>query len=179
MKKILLTISLVFIAFISVGQENLVFTEVIAVDGTSQDELYNRAKMFVVDVFVSANDVMQLDDKENGQIVCKGSMIYNSSIYSASAMTNGHIDFTFKIFLKEGRYKYDFCDFQHKTLRSDGYNFGYITTSDVPSVKYSTKGWRNKVWLDLKSTIDTKINYGMRLDMKKAMEVPVNGSDDW
>lgn len=40
------------------------YSEVVQVEGATQSELYKRAKVWFVNAFRSANDVIQLDDKE-------------------------------------------------------------------------------------------------------------------
>lgn len=51
---------------------NLNYNEVVQVDTIKKDELYLRSKQFFVDVFKSANDVIQMDDKDAGVVVGKG-----------------------------------------------------------------------------------------------------------
>jgi hypothetical protein len=45
---------------------NVVYTEVIKVENVDKKELYNRAKKWIVLKYKSANDVIQLDSKEDG-----------------------------------------------------------------------------------------------------------------
>lgn len=49
------------------------YSDVITTDSTTKDELYNRAKEWIVLTYTSAKDVIQLDDKTNGKLICKGS----------------------------------------------------------------------------------------------------------
>src|ERR1700685_53659 len=49
------------------------FTEVVQLDSSyKKDDLYRNAKLFFTDVFKSAKDVLQYDDREQGKIVGKG-----------------------------------------------------------------------------------------------------------
>ena len=49
----------------------IVYSEIVKVDSTSSPELYLRAKTWFVRNFNSANNVIQLDDKESGKIIGK------------------------------------------------------------------------------------------------------------
>ena len=58
---------------IPVNQETkkLDFTEIINVDSTTQKELYARARAWFALNFVSSKAVLEMDDKENGQLIGK------------------------------------------------------------------------------------------------------------
>ena len=57
-----------------------------------------RAKKWFVDNYKSAKDVIQLDDKENGEITGTGN--FKISYYTRKP----YISHTISIFVKEGRY---------------------------------------------------------------------------
>lgn len=84
----------------------VIFTEVVQVDGKSADELYSLAKLAIAEMFKSANDVIQLDDKEGKTIIVKG---MNKNTESPGEGTD--YLFMMRIFLKDGRYKVDLTDF--------------------------------------------------------------------
>lgn len=50
----------------------ITYSEIIKVDSVKSQELYIRAKVWFVHSFVSAKNVIQLDDKESGKIIGKG-----------------------------------------------------------------------------------------------------------
>jgi len=102
---------------------NLNYSEVIQAESVSKDDLYLRAKQFFVDVFKSANDVIQMDDKESGIIIGKGfSDIYTKVM---GVLTQQQMWYSIKIQSKEGRYKYTIYDIY---LKSDLGQYGTITT---------------------------------------------------
>lgn len=93
------------------------FNEVIQVDSITKDLLYYNAKVFFAEVFKSANDVIQMDDKENGVLIGKGF----TNVYAKAVFRDGliiYLDFTgtvqmwytIKIQCKDNRYKYDIYD---------------------------------------------------------------------
>jgi hypothetical protein len=80
------------------------FNEVHSVEGQSQDELYSKAKLWFADAFRSSQNVIQLDDRENGIILGKGAFTTNER---ASRLT---WRFTVKVQLRDERYKVEFYD---------------------------------------------------------------------
>ncbi len=98
----------------------VVYTEVIKIDSVNKDELYNRAKRFFVSTYKSANDVIQLDDKENGQIIGKGIIVVNYNMGIAGYQKT-NVYHTITITAKDGRYKYEIKD-----LIVDYYSSGTI-----------------------------------------------------
>ena len=77
------------------------FTMINQVEGKTKSQLYSSAKIIIADVFRSAKDVIQSDDKESGIMICKG----NTKIQNA--LTTDLMEFTLKIACKDGRYKID------------------------------------------------------------------------
>lgn len=92
------------------------------------DELYTRIYQALVDVYVNAKNVIQMQDKENGLIVCKGIVKYTNSAMSSVNLAMGThisvdevIDYTIKIQVREGRYKVDIYDMiADESIFSDG-----------------------------------------------------------
>lgn len=107
----------------------VVYTEVIIVDSASKNDLFVRAKIWLADKYKSANDVTQFSDKEAGELVAKGNLTiywYTKGLISvATPVTVWH---TFKISVKDGKYKYEVSEFKG-TYHMTGY--GYSTGQDV------------------------------------------------
>lgn len=80
------------------------FSEVVKREGISQSDLYASAKTTIAEIFKSAKDVIQSDDKESGIIICKG----NSEI--TEPFINNLMEFTLKLSCREGRYRIDLYD---------------------------------------------------------------------
>lgn len=173
---------LLILSLNSIGQEPLTYTEVIKVDSVSKDELYNRAKLWLIYAFNSANHVIQYDNKEEGQIIGKAIIKYDPKIFSASTQTEGNIKYTIKIFVREGRYKYEITDFIHDPyIENPGKaGMGLITTSEeCPNPRDLAKGWSNRVWKDIKTQIEDNIvplTDSLKQGMIKKTE---SESDDW
>lgn len=82
---------------------NIFYTEVVTVDPSlTRDKLFDNAKKWFAETFVSGKDVIQSEDKASGLIIGKGA-ISASHTYNAK---NGRVWFLLKIDLKDGKYKY-------------------------------------------------------------------------
>jgi hypothetical protein len=164
--------------------EPLAFSEVVKVDtAISANELFSRARTWFAETYRSAQDVIQMEDKEEGKIVGKGAIEYVSNVFVGSQGTKGLIRYTLTISVKKGRYKFDMTNFNHEGNPANGpgpISFGLITTSeDCPAhiQPKSVKGWKNKVWKDLKKDIDTNSSV-LIASLKAAMNKPAKDEKD-
>ncbi|OJU95082.1 MAG: hypothetical protein BGO19_02335 [Acinetobacter sp. 38-8] len=70
----------------------------------SKDKIYTSTKQWIAQTFVSAQDVIQFDDKEAGTLIIKGNVDYPcSGNWSCThhGLTNDAIDFTMKVDMKD------------------------------------------------------------------------------
>jgi len=75
-KVIFLIILLISISVQS--QNSLKFENVVNVDSLkNKNELFNRGNRWIISIFKNPQKVIQLSDKEKGQIICKGNFEYN------------------------------------------------------------------------------------------------------
>jgi hypothetical protein len=81
------------------------YQEVVIIDGINSGELYSRAKAWIAETYRSANDVIQLDDKESGRLIVKGS--FRITYY----MNPAWVYHTLTLEVKDGRYRYTLTDF--------------------------------------------------------------------
>lgn len=136
---------------------NVVYTEVVKVDSMNKKELYNRAKKWVVLKYKSTNDVIQLDDKEDGIIIGKAN--FGIRYYSRKP-TIAH---TLQIETRDGRYKFTISNFIYSDIQNDKF-----TVEEFP------KSWAGKK--KLYRTLDEKVK-SIIADLKKSMETELK--DDW
>lgn len=183
MKKLVLTIIIMTAISMTVfSQKPLTYTEVVQVDSVSKSQLYNRAKLWFATAYNSANDVLQISNKEEGAIIGKAIMKYNPNVFRASEQTKGSIKYTIKIFVKEGRYKYEITGFIHDPYGNQygKSSMGLITTDkECPNPKPMAKRWSNKVWGDIKTQIEgnmTSLTASLKEGMIKTTE---SKKDDW
>ena len=90
--------------------KNILYTEVVTVDASLTKEiLYNNAKKWFTETFVSGKEVIQTADKDDGTIIGKGAVEQPYCYYSQ----NARVGFIIKIDLKNGRYKYSIYKFRY------------------------------------------------------------------
>jgi hypothetical protein len=92
------------------------FQGVVKVDSTSKNELYSRAREWFAKTFNSANNVIQMDDKEAGKIIGKGCFKVRCGKWDWDdrKIERGVINFTLSIYIKDGKFKYVITDFSHE-----------------------------------------------------------------
>ncbi|MBK7678129.1 MAG: DUF4468 domain-containing protein [Chitinophagaceae bacterium] len=112
-------------------------------------------------------------------------MRYTSRIFVGSEGTKGWIRYTISVQVKDGRYKYEVTDFYHEgnPFNSGGqFSFRLITNENECPYKVGSmmgKGWRNKVWIDIKETIAKNIT-PLTESIRVAMGKPGKYKDsDW
>lgn len=183
MRKALVLTLMTVITMTVFGQTALEYSEVIQVDSASQNELYNRAKIWFATNYNSAVDVLQMDNKDEGQIIGKAVIKYEPTVFQGSEQTKGSIKYTIKIYLKDGRYKYEISDFIHDPVGNQygaKTSLGLITTDEeYPNPKPMARNWNNKVWKDIKNQIAINIApliASLKQDMEKQ---PETKTDDW
>lgn len=115
--------------------ESLSFAKVLQIDNQSEEKVYNAAKMFVVDNFVSSNDVLQLDDSYNHIVVVKSRFNFvNQKTGAGFSFMDGFIRFTLKIEIREGRYRVSVYDFIHQSTSlkyNDFWSLGLINKDGI------------------------------------------------
>lgn len=156
--------------------EPLEFSEVVQATGVSKDELYNRAKNWVVRVYNNPQKVIQLDDRTNGQISVKGLFTY------PFRGCKNNINYTLSLYVKEGRYKFEMHDIYFTAFGSAGnqIDFGLLTPNpEVPKMRGYIRGTMQKLWHEaqLKSEqYSTSVLESLKTAMSTETETQ---SDDW
>jgi len=99
---------------IDMETNTITYTEVVVLDTTlKKDELYSRVREWFAKTYKSANSVIQMDDKAEGKIVGRASipLTYSTMGNNPSA---GSISYNISVYVKDGKYKYEFANFQHQ-----------------------------------------------------------------
>ncbi len=156
------------------------YTEVIKVDSATKDQLYLAARKWFADNYKSANDVIQMDDKEAGEIIGKGLFYENLSFGVLVGAEKVAVYHTVKISVKDGRYKYTITGLRGN-YHSSGSRIGttYIPGNEVnfdidnTPVKFNKKNeekFKAAVHAHVLSTIETIKSYMIKAPVK---------NDDW
>lgn len=100
-------------------------SHVIPVNGYSKEQIYSVGREWMVDAFVSADDVIQMDDKEAGKVVGKGYANYHTSLNIWVGGGN-ELWFTVRIYSKDGKVKFIMDNMRTLSIDSKGKRFSKI-----------------------------------------------------
>jgi hypothetical protein len=180
MRQILMCM-LVLTASSLLAQENVSFEKVIKVDSTKKAIIFATVNDWFASTYNSANDVIQMSDKEEGIIIGNGSMNYNYGKMSYSCYT-GYIKYTIKVYVKDNRYKVVLTNFSHSVKAGNGQqcSLGMITSKELYATSGMSKKYHNNVWKDIKAKTESYSNE-IRLSLKKKTSEKKSEkvSDDW
>lgn len=124
--KHLLILFMTFISLLSFSQVQEEYTNMYENDTCKQSLLYSKSKMYIVDIFKSANNVIQNDDPAYGTIVCKGTVETMGYYFS----------FTLKIKVKDGASKITISDIYNS---SAPYKYSKLNMNKYEGI------WKNNV----------------------------------
>ena len=139
MKKILLLMTLMIIAFSASAKDNtpgvpLECDTVLQAPDLTADQIYAKVKTWFANNMRSANNVIQLDDAANRHIIGKANIEFKVNNMTWSSLT-GSIWFTIDIATRDGRFRVKLSDFNHEALR-DGWTEGPVYVNGPnPNVK--------------------------------------------
>lgn len=151
------------------------FSEIVMVDSATRDLLFIKARQWFNDNFKSANDVLQIADKESGELLGKG---YVKSYYRYKSLGKNNLmpvnyNLKISIFVKDGKYKYEFSDFysiDKETLTAD---MGILTTAATTSATnpFIKQKKLNDMWASMKEELNKtmqQIIHSLKLAMSEA-----------
>ncbi len=183
MKKIFLQVSLILIMGIGLqGQEALSYSKVIQTDSVGIPTLYVAIYDWFASTYNTANDVIQLADKEAGVLIGNGSMKYKYGTYITKC-NDGYIKYTIKVYVKDNRYKVELTNFTHiiKPENASYCELGLITTAEESKTKKGIQKKTNeKVWKNIKLVVWEYSNNVFALLEEKTKDLKsVNADDEW
>lgn len=157
MKNVILFFA-ILLPFMAFSQEPLSYSEVIDVPNVDKNELYIRGREWFNENFKSVNDVLQINDKETGELVGKAyfQVACEYELMGKSVKVPAGVFFQISIWVKEGKYKYEFKNFNvpgSKDMSSLMIGFGAITSSDVTDYKFRNLPEKrmNQIYLSVKT----------------------------
>jgi len=143
------------------GTKLVTYEGVVEVPGASKDQLYDRALEWMAKTYQSANDVVQIKDKEQGKLLAKGGiLLFNDKVPA------GYVVHTQTIYVKDGRYKYLLTGFKHQYLSNAvgrDASMGPLEQTEPP------KGFRKKAWTDMLASTNEKVKV-MIAELQQAMQ---------
>lgn len=154
MKKLLLILFAIFLANTIQAQEieELKFTKVIQSEKEADKlALYSSLRSFVATYYHDSQNVIQMDDKDAGIIICKATSIYDAPGMMYAAY-DGWLDYTLKLQTRDGRVRVEVSHFFHRNKPGNQAKaqLGVLTTAEQYADKGVQKKYHNKVWIQLK-----------------------------
>jgi hypothetical protein len=182
MKKINLLIGLLTITTMSLtAQVNLTFEKVIETDSVGKAMIFATINDWFATTYNSANDVIQMADKDAGIIIGNGSMSFSYGGLSYMCY-EGYLKYTIKAYIKENRYKIVLTNFNHsvKSGNSPQCALGVITTADFYTTKGMSKKYHNNVWAGIKVKAEQYSNEIFMSLEKKTKDIKIEKvGGDW
>lgn len=100
--KMILFVLLTFVSFLSSAQENFKW-DIVKESTKTKDQLYSDTKMFIAEVWNSAQNVIQNDDREGGLILVKG--ISTQIMKIQIVYPTWSFAYTVKFYMKDHKYR--------------------------------------------------------------------------
>lgn len=146
----------------------ITYQDVVTEEG-NKDTLYNRAIEWINTYFKNPNEVTRIRDKENGKIMGQYRVRMMDKDEEGNPLNSTVIvEYTFRIELKEGKYRYTINDFEMKAAS-----------------KYPLERWLDKtdptynpIYEEYMSQVDLHIK-DLIASMKKGMVKKVVKDDNW
>jgi hypothetical protein len=157
----------------------IIYTEVIEMPNLTKDILYTRAYEWFAKSFNDAKNVIQMQDKEAGRLIGKGSFgDINVSINFGLVGVKGNVNFTISVYLKDGKYKYEITDFVHEGVANA--SNGMIPTNGGALESEKPECGRNYLplgkWKNIKEQTNERV-LALIESLKKAMIVESVGNN--
>lgn len=124
-------------SFAAKGDKLSEVQQVIEFNGLKKDKIYNGSRQWVATKFRSAQNVIQMDDKENGIIIGKGNFNYPCSGWQCLSYDGHTVQFTVKIEAKDNKARITFNDLVHHIPSK--FNAGVMSPQYDFPVEQSTK----------------------------------------
>jgi hypothetical protein len=167
--KTIFTLALILFCFTCFAQEEkMSYADVVTVEGTPQDVLFDRAYEWIG----SANCKIFITDKENGLLTVGGETKYRSKVPSLKESVDGTVIYMVTIIVEDGRYAYEFTNFFHEAdvTKPNPVDLGMVTASAhiVQAHINATEAWRMKVMADIQENLNLSIRKTVE-NMKRTM----------
>jgi hypothetical protein len=163
----------------------ITYTAVVYVDSTiSKEELFIRARSWFTSAFKDSKAVLEVQDKESGELIGKGNFHFSASKMSYMYYS-GRIEFSIKVLLKDGRYKYEISDFYHNGANTSygETSFGLIYNNHTyTGMKQNTGSLMIKIFNNVLGEIETAIESNTKSlisSLKSEMQLKSTKTSEW
>jgi len=118
----------------------IIFENVVQQDGLTKEEIYKKAKLWIVTTLKSGDNMVELGGDESTNITGTGNVILSDQNYSGARgysyeMQNISLNFKFSIFCKDSRYKYRIENFTLRCVVDDAHSIKeYRSSLEEPKI---------------------------------------------
>lgn len=140
-------------SIIGFAQESYDFEKIIESKGENKSEIFIKMNEWVASTYNSANDVIQMSDKDAGKLIIKGLKKYRSTKFGYGCY-EGLIKYTMKIDVKDEKVRVILTDFIHESINNPACGMGLITTKELHTEKGIRKKYNNFIWDDIKAELN-------------------------
>lgn len=168
-----------FIMLILISISNIVKSQkydidkIITVDSTSKEVLYYRAMEWLSTTYKSANDVIQMNDKEQGVIIGKGAIKTYVKVLG-NYEDAGLVYYTIKLSFKHNKYRYEVNNVYHdKSFSKLGCSGGLLNNEKPASSNLCIS---RKYWESIKYFADKGLNE-LVLSLEASMQKQLQPTD--
>jgi hypothetical protein len=108
----------------------VVFTEVVELEGMNKKEIYDKAKVWVVSTLKSGDNMVELQGENSDKIIGTGNIVLPQSLIDQSVapytyFSNYRLNFKFIISFKDNKLKYSV----------ENFNFSLLSTGKIHNMK--------------------------------------------
>ncbi|WPU91105.1 DUF4468 domain-containing protein [Mucilaginibacter sabulilitoris] len=140
-------------------------TNIIKLDSTrTKDQLYSTGLEWFGNTYKNSKSVIQVQDKEAGTIIGKAT----TALLAGTKVE--YIDYTIKLYFKNGKIKYDIGVFEHS-------GYGIIKNGEVLKTPWGAKGIIKRQYAALQKKCNEEI-YNLTASINKAF-VQTTTKNDW
>lgn len=179
MKKIILLTALLCLSLMINAQTNFKWDVIDSVSKT-KEQIYSDTKIFIAKTWKSAQNVIQNDDKESGNIILQ--CINLQQVFYPTVTNNYFYHYAVEFKMKDGKYKIIISGVYCEDVKaiskvtSSPYPPKIIPPFDVENVIGKTRG--EKKAIEMMITLKTELQSIVE-DYQKYMNTPSSTNNDW
>lgn len=155
------------------------YSEVVTLPELSKEEIYSRAKLWVVSTLKSGDNMVELSGSNSDQIVGTGNINLDSirlTLHGGLRSKDAKLNFKFIVFTKEGRLKYSVENFS--LTYKDVLPIGYVESglNQIQRPQNVTKKKLNEFQQITEAYLDRKVN---QLIANFVTSMQTTSDEDW
>lgn len=165
----LISLILVLLPLFTIGQDSIIsYSKIVEVPGVAKAELFTRARQWLNQTFVSSKEVLEIADKETGELSGKayGKMMVTYKMMGTRSYESDCRMFI-NIFVKDGKYKYEMSNFETNVANTEKGRLSRLTSATSCPDKWDMTSQKkmDEIWASAK---DGAIS--MSKDLGKSLE---------